>query len=317
MKTYKSAGVDLDLLVKLKGFMLNNYEVLLKGHYSPVVPIDRENYVSLHTDGVGTKMLVAEYLQKFDTVGIDAVAMNVNDMACINCKPMIGVDYIAAKKNDAETIQKIFEGVLRGCKLANVALVGGETAILPELVNGYDLSFSCMGMGKISEVVDGSRIKEGDLIIGIESNGLHSNGFSLARKVLDLEEFGKEMLKPTLIYSNTALELCKEIEVKGMAHITGGGFTKLRRLGTNFDYLLENMPKPGKIFQLLAEYISNEKELYRIFNMGIGFIIIVNEENKEKCMRLVAKNGLKPHIIGKTVKGTGRVIIRTDKEIVI
>ena len=306
---YKKAGIDLDKMGKLKERILGTYEVMLKGHYSPVLKLDDENYYSIHTDGVGTKVLVAEALGKFDTLGIDAVAMNVNDMACINCTPTAGVDYLAVSEENDEVIEQMVKGVVEGCRKSRITLAGGETAVMSEVVNGYDLTFTCVGFGKLKELVTGERIREGDQIIGLESSGLHSNGFTLARKILDLEEFGKQMLEPTLIYSNAVLEAAKQFKINGMAHITGGAFTKLKRLSANHDFVIDNMPEPKGIFKTMAESVKDSKELYRVFNMGIGFVVIAEQENSDNIIWLLGKHGLKASVIGKIEKGTGKTIV--------
>lgn len=306
---YSEVGVDFKAMDALKKRMLLTYDVKLKGHYAPVIPIDGENYYSIHTDGVGTKMLIAEKLGIWEGVGTDVVAMNVNDMACINCSPTAGVDYIAAETQDGEVLGKIVESVAKACRSAGILLAGGETAILKGMVKGFDLSFTCVGFGKLATVIDGKSIADGDVIIGIESSGLHSNGFSLARKVLDLEEHGRQMLAPTLIYSNAVLELAKKIGIHGIAHITGGAFTKIRRLGTGFDYVLDKMPEPKGIFKPISDTIKDVKELYSVFNMGIGMVLIVCPESERQALSFLASKGMRAHTIGTVKKGSGRVFI--------
>ncbi|MCX8166345.1 MAG: phosphoribosylformylglycinamidine cyclo-ligase [Candidatus Micrarchaeota archaeon] len=308
---YSDAGIDLNKLAKIKKSILSSYEVMLKGHFSSVVPYNSSSYFSIHTDGVGTKTLIAEKLDSWDSIGIDAIAMNVNDMCCINCKPLLAVDYIACKEQNDEIIEKIIKSISKACKIANVRLVGGETAILPDLMKGYDVSATCFGTGKLKDLVTGESISHNDTIIGLKSSGMHSNGYSLARKVLDIEKFGKELLKPTIIYSPYVLQLCKKIKVKGIAHITGNAFTKIKRLNNKFDFVLNNMPKPFGIFKALVESIKDEKELYSVFNMGIGMIIVVNQEDENTAIDLAKKFGIEALNIGHTEKGIGKIKITT------
>ncbi|MEM3372731.1 MAG: phosphoribosylformylglycinamidine cyclo-ligase [Candidatus Anstonellales archaeon] len=309
---YADTGINLKNLNDLKKSILSNYDVLLKGHYSPIIPYKKNTYFSIHVDGVGTKTIIAEKLNQWDTIGFDAVAMNVNDMCCINCKPIIAVDYIACREQNNEIIEKIIKSITTACKKANIKLVGGETAILPDLLNGYDISVTTFGIGKINNVITGKNLKGNEIIIGLKSSGLHSNGYSLARKVLDIEKYGKELLKPTIIYSNYVLELCKTVNVKGIAHITGGAFSKIKRLNNTIDFYLENMPEPFGIFKPLVEIINDEKELYSVFNMGIGMIVVVENENEvKKAINLAKKHELIAMQIGYTRPGTGIINIKT------
>ncbi len=248
---------------------------------------------SLATDGVGSKVLVAEILKKFDTVGIDCVAMNVNDLIATGSIPMGFVDYIAIREPDEEKLADIVKGVVEGCNYAQIPLLGGETAILPDLLasegNVFDLSGTAFGVQLKEKVIDGSNIQENDIIIGIESSGIHSNGLTLARKLFEMHEreWLEKLLTPTRIYVKAIKELLsQEIGVHGMAHITGGGFRNLFRLG-HFHYAL----KPWTIPEIFAEIQHRGDvapfEMYSTFNMGIGFVVIVDPTAEQETLDIL------------------------------
>ncbi|MEM3265042.1 MAG: phosphoribosylformylglycinamidine cyclo-ligase, partial [Thermoplasmata archaeon] len=239
MKTYSEAGVNIDNKSIFLDLMLSQIKfhreqnIILKGHYTGLVDFG-EHYLALNTDGVGTKMIVAEEVKKFDTVGIDCVAMNVNDTICVGAEPLAMVDYLIINRYDSWIAEQIGKGLNKGLELANIELVGGETAVMPDLVNNIDLSGTALGIVKKDKLISGSAISDGDLIIGIESSGLHSNGFTLVRKLIKEhnisynEKIGEAkldslLLEPTRIYVKEILELLKISEIHGLANITGGG----------------------------------------------------------------------------------------------
>ncbi|MEM4137877.1 MAG: phosphoribosylformylglycinamidine cyclo-ligase [Candidatus Anstonellaceae archaeon] len=312
--TYKDSGVNIakirEIQKKINRLILstkNKYTPnFITGHYGGFFRVNSTDLVA-HCDGVGTKILVAQALNKHDTVGIDAVAMNVNDIVCVGAKPIVGLDYIAISKDDKKLLGEILSGIIKGCKISKTALVGGETAILPDmLLNpeqkiGYDISFSVIGV--VERYLDGSKITKEDVLIGLESNGLHSNGFSLARKVLDIKKWGKKMLTPTKIYSPVALEILKNCTVHGFAHITGGSFSKLERLSKfcGCGFYLEQMPQPKDIFKELLTVVEDPYECYRTFNMGIGFVIIAPKEEVENIIDIANSHRIKSYIIGRTI----------------
>ena len=256
MITYKSTGVDIKKIKKSQseiGKIIQSTHKLQKkakithgfGHYAGIVEISGGTLLASHTDGVGTKVLIANLMKRYDTIGIDCVAMNVNDIICIGATPISFVDYIAANKNDTAIFRKIVQGLAKGAKKARVPIVGGETAIMPDLFSGKGFSFDLSGMvtGILSkkQMILGKSIKSGDTIIGLKSTGLHSNGYSLARKALlpkysvkdkikGVGVLGNALLTPTEIYVKPVLEALEKCKIHGLAHITGGAFTKLLRL---------------------------------------------------------------------------------------
>jgi phosphoribosylformylglycinamidine cyclo-ligase len=286
------------------------------GHYGGVFQCNNDRLV-IHTDGVGTKILTAQDMGKYDTVGIDAVAMSVNDILCMGAEPLVGVDYIALAEEDDELVAQLMEGLVKGAEESNCAIIGGETALIPDIIKGgkrpFDLTFTVVG--RVKKLVLGNEIVKGDVIVGLESSGLHSNGFTLARKALDAQEWGKEMLVPTRIYASTVLEAIDACDVHGIAHITGGGFSKLTRLNKEVGYKLDNLPEPKPIFNALAEKVKDVSEMHRTFNMGIGMAIILPEDRAGTVMNISKKHGVEASIIGKVTDKKGVWIRDGDKEL--
>jgi len=312
MVTYSESGVDISLeevtvsalISKLKE-TLNYRDVITEsGHFAALVKLG-DRAIAMSTDGVGSKILVAEMMEKYDTVGIDCIAMVVNDILCVGAEPIAMVDYLAVEKPDPEIAEQIGEGLKEGCKQARVAMIGGETASLPEIVSNFDLAGTGIGIVDVNNIITGEKIVAGDVLIGIESSGIHSNGLSLARKVFFDENgfkaedtlpnnpetfIGKELLKPTLIYVNPIIELLNtDVEVHGLAHITGGGFTNLKRLKKGTGYDIETLPEPKPIFQAMHSLGVPLEEMYRVFNMGIGFVVIIKAEDEEKTIKIIEK----------------------------
>ena len=303
------------------------------GHYSGLITIGN-NVLALHTDGVGTKVLVAQQMKCFDTIGIDCIAMNVNDIICTGAQPFAFVDYIGLKKVNDELVNEVMKGLMTGAKAARIAIVGGETSIVPELLAGetneiFDLSGTALGMTKNNNLVLGNKIKIGDIILGVESSGLHSNGYTLARKVLskysinEIPEFitktvGEELLTPTRIYVQPIMKLLKErkITIHGIAHITGGSFTKLKRLNNRIRYNLFNLSPPQGIFkQIQKDGRIDLKEMYKTFNMGIGLCIILPKANVDKTISVIEKYKMKVRQIGEVdSKGNGNVIGKVENK---
>jgi phosphoribosylformylglycinamidine cyclo-ligase len=318
--TYKQAGVDVQNIKKSQsaiGRIIASTHKLQKvktgfGHYAGLVEIDKKRFLATHTDGVGTKVLIANALKKYDTIGIDCIAMNVNDIICIGASPVSFVDYIAANKNSQSIFVQIAKGLAAGAKKAGVPIVGGETAIMPDLFSGKKFSFDLAGMvaGIVNKnrTILGDRIKARDEIVGIYSSGIHSNGYSLARKVLlkkhsindsvrGLGKIGDSLLMPTEIYVKPVLEIIKKCQVHGLANITGGAFTKLLRL-KNTGFVLDSMPEPPKIMQLIQDLGVREDEMYKTFNMGIGFCVVAPKGNSEQIISICKKYKLKSQVIG-------------------
>jgi phosphoribosylformylglycinamidine cyclo-ligase len=275
------------------------------------------------TDGVGTKLKIAFMTDKHDTVGIDLVAMCVNDILCCGAKPLFFLDYIATSKVEAEKIAGIVKGITEGCLQSGAALLGGETAEMPGFYGEghYDLAGFTVGVVDKKKMITGENIKEGDVIIGFNSSGIHSNGYSLVRKVLfednklDINEkidelgctLGEELLKPTKIYVKDVLTLKEKLDIKGMCHITGGGFyeniPRMLPEGLTFD-LDETSWEVPAIFNLIGRLANMKKEeLYGTFNMGLGFMMVVAPEDADKAMEIIKAEGIKANVVGTIVGG--------------
>jgi phosphoribosylformylglycinamidine cyclo-ligase len=273
-------------------------QVLGSGHYASVVRIDDATGIALSTDGVGTKLLVAEQLDRWDTVGIDCVAMNVNDVICVGAEPIAMVDYLAVDRADAEVAHAIGTGLARGADLAGIEIVGGELAQLGEIVNGLDLAGACFGTVSLDALITGSSIEPGDALIGLPSSGLHSNGYTLARSALaeiplDDERLGRPLgdilMEPTEIYVKPIMDLLRsDVEVRGLAHITSGGLGNLLRLEAEVAYEIDDPLPVPPIFELIQELgeISNE-EMSEVFNLGCGFCIVVAAGDEEAALDLL------------------------------
>ena len=328
--TYKKAGVDISEIKKSQraiGKLIESTHGLQKmakmkhgfGHYAGIVEIPGGKLLATHTDGVGTKVIISNMLKRYDTIGIDCIAMNVNDIICIGATPISFVDYIAANKNDQKIFKQIVSGLVKGAKKSAMPIVGGETAIMSDLISGKGFGFDLAGMvvGILSkkEMVLGNKIKPKDIIIGIQSSGLHSNGYSLARKALfpkysvkdnikGVGNLGNALLRPTEIYVKPVLEALKKCKINGLAHITGGAFTKLLRL-KQIGYHLDNMPKTPALMQLIEDTGVKNEEMYKTFNMGIGFCIITPEKQVKKIHKIFNKHKMKSYEIGRISKNKG------------
>lgn len=285
------------------------------GHYGGLFKCGNEELV-IHTDGVGTKILLAQELDKYDTVGIDAIAMSVNDILCVGAEPLVGVDYIALAEEDDELVEEIMKGLVEGARQCQCAIIGGETAVIPDIIKGgkkpFDLTFTVVGRTK--KQILGDKIQLGDVIVGLESSGLHSNGYTLARKLLDSKKWGKEMLEPTRIYAKPVLEMIENCKITGIAHITGGGFSKLTRLNKNVGFELNNMPKTKPIFDALMAKVGDVIEVHKTFNMGIGMTIIVPKGEEAKIIEIAKKHSVPASVIGRITKEAGVKLIKDGKE---
>ncbi|HDN73828.1 MAG TPA: phosphoribosylformylglycinamidine cyclo-ligase [Archaeoglobus sp.] len=322
---YAKAGVDIkkedaairSLTSVLKYSRSGFGKPILTSHYAGVIDVG-EFGIAITTDGVGSKILVARAMNKFDTIGIDCVAMNVNDLLAIGAEPLAMVDYIAVDQPNEDIMAEIAKGLEEGCKQANITLVGGETATLPEIVNGFDLAGTAIGFVKKDKIITGKNIEPGDVILSLPSSGIHSNGLTLARKVIEAnnmsyhDEFkngisiGEELLKPTKIYIEV-LDMIKNCDVHGLAHITGGGITKLKRLRKDVKYVIDKPPRPYEIFKFIQELGDiDDDEMYRTFNMGIGFVLVVSKDEARK---------LRAERIGYIDEGSGVYVgdMRIDK----
>jgi phosphoribosylformylglycinamidine cyclo-ligase len=290
----------------INGAIFAGNKKALVGHYAGIIPFMGKK-LAMHTDGVGTKVLLADELEKYDTVGIDAVAMNVNDIICIGARPLSGVDYLAVSKEDEYLISQIMKGLVRGAKESGITIVGGETAIMKDVIKGkkrpFDLAFTALGV--VEKYITGSAIKYGDVLIGLNSSGLHSNGYTLARKVLDSKKWGKKMLTPTKIYVKPILEMIRKSEVHGLAHITGGAFSKLTRLNKKLGFFIDNPAKPAPIFNALWDAVGDEAHMYRTFNMGTGMVVAVPRKEESAILSIAKKHRVGARVIGSVIKERG------------
>jgi phosphoribosylformylglycinamidine cyclo-ligase len=313
VSTYSEAGVDIDasekateaLIAQIKGVNRkgDGESIKLDNGFAGLVKLG-DGALAVCTDGVGSKILLAEELDSIHTVGIDCVAMNVNDLICVGSEPLSFVDYVALDKPDEELMAKIGIGLAEGCRQANCTLSGGETAILPELVRGFDIAGTSVGYVKQKDIIDGTKISEGDVLIGLKASGPHSNGYTLIRKLFDGDkEIGKQLVEPTRIYVKEVMELVKQIGVHGIAHITGGGLDNISRINDNYQYVIDNPLPVLPVFDWLQEKGEIEdKEMYRTFNMGMGMIIIVNKKDADKSVSILGEHA---QIIGSVRKGKG------------
>lgn len=336
---YKSAGVDIDagdrLVEMIKPLVRSTFRKEVAGDiggFGGLFRFDPKKYkdpiLVSGTDGVGTKLKIAFMMDKHDTVGIDLVAMSVNDIVVQGAEPLFFLDYFATGKLQVEKARDVIKGIADGCRQAGCALIGGETAEMPSFYaeGEYDIAGFAVGVVDRERLIDGSRIIHGDKIIGLASTGLHSNGYSLARKVFFehlklkvdsfIDEFGctvgEEILKPTRIYVKTILELMKVFDLKGIAHITGGGITEnlprvlsegcqanIKRGSWNVLPVFKYLQKNGNI---------DDDEMYRDFNMGIGMILVVPDKEFDKVMANAERLGEKVYLIGEIAEGENRVI---------
>lgn len=332
--TYKESGVDVtagyEAVNRMKSHVKKTFTkgVLTDiGGFGGMFSIDKDKYnepvLVSGTDGVGTKLMIAFMMDKHDTIGEDCVAMCVNDVLCQGATPLFFLDYISTGQLKPEKIEKIVAGVSNGCIKAGCALIGGETAEMPGLygVNEYDLAGFAVGIVDKKNIITGEKIKAGDVLIGLPSSGLHSNGFSLVRKLFfDLKKYkvdqyipelgstlGEELLKPTRIYSNPLIELNKKFNIKGISHITGGGFYENipriipEGLGATIDRKLIRVPAIFNIMQELGNIDIDE--MYSTFNMGVGIVMAVDKEEADGVIRHLRAIGEEGNIIGEIIEG--------------
>ena len=335
MVSYSDSGVDIDLeevtvaklAEKLKPTLKYRDIITESGHFAALVKMGNKG-IAMSTDGVGSKILVAKMMEKYDTIGIDCIAMVVNDILCVGAEPIALVDYLAVEEPNPEIAEEIAEGLAEGAKLSNIAIIGGETASLPEVVNDFDLAGTGIGFVDLDKVITGNNISEDDVLIGIRSSGIHSNGLSLARKTLlennkfDINDpipnnpettIGEELLRPTELYVKPIVNLLKkDFNINGLAHITGGGFNNLKRLNKDVGFDMDNLPSPQDIFKLIYDQGVSLEEMYKVFNMGIGFVVIVSPEDSEKVLNAL-NSDCEAYKIGKVTSDSSKVTLKTFK----
>lgn len=332
---YKNAGVDIEAGYKAVELMKKHIDKTMRkevltgiGGFSGAFSLKsfmnmEEPTLVSGTDGVGTKLKIAFLLDKHDTIGIDCVAMCVNDIACAGGEPLFFLDYVACGKNDPEKIAAIVSGVAEGCRQAGAALIGGETAEMPGFypADEYDLAGFAVGIVDRKNMIDGKSLKAGDVLIGLASSGIHSNGYSLVRKVFNMKEealnthyevlgttLGEALLVPTRIYVKALTALKNgQVAVKACSHITGGGFyeniPRMLKDGVRAYVKKDSYPVPPIFSMLARDGAIEEKIMYNTYNMGIGMLIAVNKEDTDKAVSLLRETGETPYIIGEIKEG--------------
>ncbi|MDI6689987.1 MAG: phosphoribosylformylglycinamidine cyclo-ligase [Actinomycetota bacterium] len=340
--TYTRAGVDsareevaLEELLKWikKTFRLRKEVGVAKlkmGYFANVIDIGRNMGIAISTDGVGTKVLIAQMMGKYDTIGIDCVAMNVNDILCVGAEPISMVDYIAVQEPHPDLLEGIGKGLYRGAQMARITIPAGEIAQLKELIKGkretygFDLVGTCVGIVSLDKVIMGQDIQEGDIVLGLESSGIHSNGLTLARQIFfdkmgfDVNEYfdelgrtiGEELLEPTRIYVPEVTEILNsDLNVKALIHITGDGFLNLTRVASEVGYVINYLPEPPPIFSLIKKLGNvTDEEMYKVYNMGIGFCLVMAPDDLAPALEIIKKHDIKGYQIG-CVRGRERRII--------
>src|SRR3984893_8232246 len=286
------------------------------GYFANVVDIGGIG-LALCTDGVGSKALVSQMMQKYDTIGIDCVAMNVNDLLCVGARTLSMVDYIATERADATMLDQIAIGLAEGARQAGISISGGEISQLPDIVRGFDLVGTAVGIVSLDRILVGQDLRPGDRVIGIASNGIHSNGFTLARRALfeqgglSVEQvvpelgcpLGEELLRPTYIYVPEILEILDQVSsVKALIHITGDGLLNLPRVAAEVGFVLDDLPSPPPIFGLIEEHAGvDPAEMFAVYNMGIGFCVGVAEADAEAALAILRRHKRDARVIGYAV----------------
>lgn len=323
---YKHSGVDtkqeetaMSNLVKWINPTFDNRKqigrnVLPIGFFANVLDMGNNLGLAISTDGVGTKILIAEMANRYDTIGIDCIAMNVNDLLCVGAEPISFVDYIAVGKINPVQIEEIAKGLYYGALEAGVNIPGGELAQVKEIIhhspNSFDIVGTAIGIVPLDKIITGADIREGNVIIGLHSSGIHSNGLTLARKILlegspEDESIIQELLIPTKIYCKAIAQIKDHIRIKGLANITGEGFLNIIRLDASVCYRIENLPMTPEIFKKIKEKANiPDIEMFKDFNMGVGFVIVVDEDDEKEAVRIMEQNNIAYTILGKTYAST-------------
>jgi phosphoribosylformylglycinamidine cyclo-ligase len=339
---YRDAGVDTDEadagLQRLtrrivgtwppaRGFGAVQLDI---GYFANVVDVGGQG-IAITTDGIGSKAMIATMLRKYDTVGIDCVAMNVNDVICVGATPVSMVDYIAIEKVEANILDAISVGLCAGAKMAGISISGGETAQLKDMIRGFDLAGTAIGHVPLDKILVGQHVEEGDIVIGIASNGIHSNGLSLARRAFFESnnyklshrfdelgtDLGTELLRPTHIYVQEALALLRQIpSVKALAHITSDGFLNLTRVKADVGYVIDALPPIPPIFSIVQRLGQvDDAEMFSVYNMGIGFCAIVAPADADAALAILGSHGRRAHRIGYAVADTARRVRLTQQNL--
>ncbi len=344
-RSYAEAGVDIERskraicslgewLDRTLSFRSESTFADVKGHYSGLYRLGHGRVLSMSTDSVGTKMIVAEMMGKYDTVGIDLLGMLANDIICVGSTPVAMVDYIAAVKPDPAVLAEIGKGIYEGCKQAKVVVVGGETATVPDIVKSLDLAGAIVGLSEERDLILGNQIADGDIVVGLQSNGMHSNGYTLARKAFfswnqysvhdplptdPSMSVGEALMVPTRIYVDVVSEILRQLRPHGLAHITGGAVTKLRRLKRGVGYRVDNPMKPQPIFEAIRKLAKVPwPEMYRTFNMGMGFAVIVDPGDRDRVIDICESRGVEAKPVGTAATDMDeRVTVKAQERMVL
>ncbi|HIE30134.1 TPA: phosphoribosylformylglycinamidine cyclo-ligase [Candidatus Poribacteria bacterium] len=349
--TYTQAGVDTEKEEKAlrlffkwiqKSFSFRNnigVPLLNRKYFANVIDIGGSVGLALSTDGVGTKIMIAQMMNKYDTIGIDCVAMNVNDIICVGAEPICMLDYLAVEKIDNHLMEEIAKGLYQGAKIARITIPGGETAQIREMIKGavgsvgFDLAGLTVGLVPLNQIIIGQNITEGDVIIGFRSSGIHSNGLTLARKIFFNDAgvsigkyfdelgrtIGEELLEPTHIYVPEIMEVIKSgVRVKALINITSDGFLNLKRVKkTKIGYIISDFPEPQPIFSLIQKFGNvSDEEMYKVFNMGIGFCVIVPNNEIESVKQIARKHNVDAYEIGYTVADPEEKVVIEPKGLI-
>jgi phosphoribosylformylglycinamidine cyclo-ligase len=343
--TYANAGVDTqgadDSLRTLKGLIEATFAfspvrpLLPLGHFANVIELSPEMGLAISTDGVGTKILVAQALGKYDTVGIDCVAMNANDVLCVGARPVAMVDYVAVERAEPAFLTEILKGICEGARQARISIPGGEIAQVREMLHptpdgrGFDLVGTCVGTVHPQRVLTGKGVRPGDVVLGLASSGIHSNGLTLARRVLldragmkpteHVAELGRtvgeELLEPTRIYVPAVLQMLDEgLALRALAHLTGDGFLNLARVDAPVGFVVEHLLQTQPIFPLIQHLGRiDEAEMFLTYNMGTGFCVVVDPKDASRAQAIAEANGEKAAVIGYAVDDPQRRIWIAEK----
>ena len=328
-RLHKTAGVDIDAAeAGLRQIVANIKQTwpppgslgavkLDIGYFANVVDIGGIG-LAICTDGVGSKTIIAQMMNRYDTIGIDCVAMNVNDAICVGARPVSMVDYIAIEKADAEILGAIAKGLAEGAKQAGISISGGEISQLKEVIRGLDLIGMAVGIVPLDRIITGRELVPGDVIIGLESNGIHSNGLTLARHVfferakLAIDHvfaelgipLGAELLRPTLIYVPEILDIIQQVPtVKALINITGDGLLNLPRVEAKVGFLIDDLPPVPQIFQLIQQYGAvTDAEMFEVYNMGVGFCVLVPKNDAGAALSILQRHGRRAQVIGRVIE---------------
>jgi phosphoribosylformylglycinamidine cyclo-ligase len=348
--TYQQAGVDTDQastglkrllhwIVQTHAFRQSVGAVRLPiGYYANVIDIGHGIGLAISTDGVGSKLLVAQLMDTYDTVGIDCVAMNANDILCVGARPLSMVDYLAVQAPQARLLEELGKGLYDGAQQANITIAGGELAQIGEMISGvregygFDLAATCLGTVPLDHIIVGQDIQQGDVLIGLASTGIHSNGLTLARRVLLDREglhidqhipelgrlLGEELLVPTRIYvREVCAMLDAQLPVKALLHITGDGLLNLRRIQAAMGFIIEWLPQPPPIFGLIqARGRVSDAEMYQVFNMGIGFCVVTTPAAADQVHAIARQHGVTAYTLGHAVADAEHRIWMRPKRLV-